>query len=139
MEVIAKPRIEVRGFLHNSAVVLIDAVRSASVAEPRKRMPRMQPQSKAHGRRGASRSSAPLEFTTDKVMHDGESTGGTEALTWILSSLPPDAPPIVVVRRMPEVFTATLRAAAQQPLPNRGEGSRGRRQVVRWPCADCSR
>src|SRR5262249_7284696 len=38
----------------------------------------------------------------------GASTGGTEALRLILERLPPDAPPVVVVQHMPELFTAAF-------------------------------
>ncbi len=38
----------------------------------------------------------------------GASTGGTEALRVILEAMPPDAPGIVVVQHMPEVFTRTF-------------------------------
>jgi two-component system chemotaxis response regulator CheB len=38
----------------------------------------------------------------------GASTGGTEALRVILESLPPDAPGIVIVQHMPELFTAAF-------------------------------
>jgi hypothetical protein len=41
----------------------------------------------------------------DRVVAIGASTGGTEALTEILTALPADAPPIVVVQHMPAVFT----------------------------------
>ena len=40
------------------------------------------------------------------VIGIGASTGGTEALRYILSRLPGNLPPIVVVQHMPEAFTA---------------------------------
>jgi two-component system chemotaxis response regulator CheB len=43
--------------------------------------------------------------TTEKVVVIGASTGGTEALRSLLEVLPPDAPGIVIVQHMPEVFT----------------------------------
>lgn len=43
-----------------------------------------------------------------KVVAIGASTGGTEALRIILESLPPDAPGIVIVQHMPELFTAAF-------------------------------
>jgi two-component system chemotaxis response regulator CheB len=44
----------------------------------------------------------------DTIVALGASTGGTEALGVVLSSLPPDAPGIVVVQHMPEGFTAAF-------------------------------
>jgi two-component system chemotaxis response regulator CheB len=43
--------------------------------------------------------------TTEKVVVIGASTGGTEALRSLLEVLPPDAPGIVIVQHMPELFT----------------------------------
>jgi two-component system chemotaxis response regulator CheB len=43
--------------------------------------------------------------TTEKIVVIGASTGGTEALRSLLEVLPPDAPGIVIVQHMPEVFT----------------------------------
>jgi two-component system chemotaxis response regulator CheB len=52
----------------------------------------------------ARRSGAMLE-TTEKVVVVGASTGGTEALRTVLEALPADAPGIVIVQHMPELFT----------------------------------
>lgn len=41
----------------------------------------------------------------ETVIAIGASTGGTEALTELLSAMPPDSPGIVVVQHMPERFT----------------------------------
>jgi two-component system chemotaxis response regulator CheB len=46
-----------------------------------------------------------LVTTTDKVLALGASTGGTEALRTILEAMPADAPGLLVVQHMPEVFT----------------------------------
>ena len=42
---------------------------------------------------------------SDKVIAIGTSTGGTEALREVLTALPVDVPPIVMVQHMPEGFT----------------------------------
>jgi two-component system chemotaxis response regulator CheB len=42
---------------------------------------------------------------TDKIILIGASTGGTRAIDQLLSFLPPDCPPIVIVQHMPPVFT----------------------------------
>jgi two-component system chemotaxis response regulator CheB len=46
--------------------------------------------------------------TTNKVLAIGASTGGTEALTSVLSALPPNAPGVCVVQHMPEHFTRSF-------------------------------
>ena len=43
--------------------------------------------------------------TTQKVIVIGSSTGGTEALREVLTALPANAPPVVIVQHMPPVFT----------------------------------
>lgn len=51
---------------------------------------------------------APLNLlrTTEKVVALGCSTGGTQALEFVLRQLPRDCPGIVIVQHMPEKFTA---------------------------------
>ncbi len=46
--------------------------------------------------------------TTNKVIAIGASTGGTEALKDLLTQLPADAPPLVIVQHMPEHFTRSF-------------------------------
>jgi two-component system chemotaxis response regulator CheB len=98
--IIEKPRLGVKGFLNDSAVMLRDTVISAMEA----RIGRL-------GRRPVARpvtESIPavsLRATTDKVIALGASTGGTEALRTILQGLPPDSPGILVVQHMPAIFT----------------------------------
>ncbi len=46
--------------------------------------------------------------TTNKVIAIGASTGGTEALTDVLTALPANAPGIVIVQHMPEHFTRSF-------------------------------
>jgi two-component system chemotaxis response regulator CheB len=97
--VVEKPRLDVRGFLFESAVLLIDTVRGA-----------------AQARVGPSRRPTPPPLPlpalavevpprAGAVVAVGASTGGPEALRELLTPLPPDAPPVLVVQHMPEVFT----------------------------------
>lgn len=46
-----------------------------------------------------------MTATTDKVVAIGASTGGTAAIRSILSAMPADAPPMVIVQHMPAEFT----------------------------------
>lgn len=103
VEVITKPKVGVREFLHESAVTLIDAVWSASQAQLKPRLA-STPWLSADvilARKNKSLSpSAP-----SSVIAVGASTGGTEALRLFLGALPTDCPPVVIVQHMPEVFT----------------------------------
>lgn len=46
--------------------------------------------------------------TTNKIIAIGASTGGTEALKEVLTSLPGNMPPIVIVQHMPQHFTKSF-------------------------------
>jgi two-component system chemotaxis response regulator CheB len=102
--VVAKPRLDVAGFLADSATMLVDALRGAAEARVRRRglapaRPALAP----------SRPAAPTPVPTgDTVVAIGASTGGTEALRVVLEALPADAPPVLIVQHMPEVFTRSF-------------------------------
>ncbi len=105
VEVITKPKVGVREFLHESAVLLLDAVWSAAQARivPRHSIA-------ASPRLSADAVLPPRVKTRDRgpchgVIAVGASTGGTEALRIFLSAMPANCPPIVVVQHMPERFT----------------------------------
>jgi two-component system chemotaxis response regulator CheB len=46
--------------------------------------------------------------TTEKIIAIGASTGGTQALRYLISKLPSDMPPIVIVQHMPQNFTKSF-------------------------------
>jgi len=54
------------------------------------------------------RPSIPVRQWNGSLIAIGASTGGTEALRVILSKLPADAPPVVVVQHMPAAFTGAF-------------------------------
>jgi two-component system chemotaxis response regulator CheB len=110
VDVVTKPRIGVREFLHESAVLLTDAVRAAARSHTR-------------SARAGNLAAAPTRLSETPLSDDiklsngtgaetiialGASTGGTEALRLILEAMPADAPGIVVVQHMPEGFTAAF-------------------------------
>lgn len=110
VDVVSKPRLGVREFLHESAIILIDAVRAAARSTGRRSLrpkitatPRLHPDAIP-----TEKSALPLRVTSDKVVAIGASTGGTEALRMVLEAMPTDAPGLVVVQHMPEGFTAAF-------------------------------
>ena len=104
--IVTKPKLGVGDFLHESALVLIDMVRSAAQARLRPRTPFVQP---AKRRPGDNRAVSPQPSAFSKrIVAIGASTGGTEALTKILTSLHTQVPGIVIVQHMPELFTAAF-------------------------------
>ena len=61
----------------------------------------------------------------DLVIAIGASTGGTEALRYVLPHLPHDMPPIVVVQHMPEGFTASFASSLNNQSQLRVEECNG--------------
>ena len=107
--IVTKPKLGVKDFLHESAVMFIDTIRGASRARRMRIVPPERPALREIGADAdRASSSAPLSWTTDKVVAVGASTGGTEALRGLLQKMPPDCPGIVVVQHMPEMFTAAF-------------------------------
>ena len=102
--VIEKPRLGVKGFLHDSAIMLRDTVIAAARARVR-RVVRPLPPAADLATAPRPRARSALATTTDKVIALGASTGGTEALRAILEAMPADAPGLLVVQHMPEGFT----------------------------------
>ena len=105
VEVITKPKLGVRNFLHESAVMLIDVVRSAAQANlsPAPFLP-VAPRYTAD----VVLSLGPVtryQPAENKIIALGASTGGTEAIREFLQAMPTDCPGIVIVQHMPEVFT----------------------------------
>src|SRR3974390_700425 len=105
--IITKPKLGVRNFLYESGVVLTDMVRSAARAKIRRRFSPQAPL-----RRGAAvahRQSQPAPGISSKqLVAIGASTGGTEALTEILTAMPAKSPAIVVVHHITEALPASF-------------------------------
>jgi len=107
VEIIAKPRLGTKKFLEESSAALCEAVKAAASARLRPithgPAPTVQPKLTADA--VLARATGAMLETTEKVIVIGASTGGTEALRALLEVLPADAPGIVIVQHMPEVFT----------------------------------
>ncbi len=110
--IFTKPTLGVRNYLEDSSEDLITAVRAAAGA----RMTRLL---KPH----SVPSPTPVKLSADAVLASGfeamatttetftaigTSTGGTQALEFVLAALPRTCPGIVVVQHMPEKFTAAF-------------------------------
>lgn len=110
VDVVTKPPLGVREFLHDSAVTLIDAVRAAARAHPTNRRPAPPPSPSrlAFDAWLPPERKAAAGLSSDKIVAIGASTGGTEALRLLLEAMPPAAPGLIVVQHMPEGFTAAF-------------------------------
>ena len=113
---IAKPRVTARGTLAGvAAEELVCAVRQAaeSSSAQARGVRAIEARISREGSREGSRERPPPRalrraLPAPAVIAMGASTGGTEALRVVLSAMPSDAPPIVIVQHMPERFTAAF-------------------------------
>ena len=109
VSIITKPRTDVRKFLRDSALDLITAVHVAASANVSRLAPRP-------GIAGLPSMPRPAALETRRTILQtqlvaiGASTGGTQALEAVLTGLPANCPPVLIVQHMPEKFTAAFAA-----------------------------
>jgi two-component system chemotaxis response regulator CheB len=113
VSIITKPKLGLKQFLNDSSNDLIAAVKAAAVANVRRLVARRSAAPGVPTKHTADVILAPaadraMTQTTERVIAIGTSTGGTQALEEILTSLPRVSPGIVVVQHMPEKFTAAF-------------------------------
>ena len=102
VDIVTKPQFAVKDFLTESSTLIVDAVRAASRARRKRFFRRDSPYEPPRP------DPSPLQITTEKIIAIGASTGGIEALTYFLQSMPADSPAILIVQHMPPVFTAAF-------------------------------
>ncbi len=100
IDYIPKPRIDISEGVIKLGEEIIRKVRIAAKAKVR-----MPVQKKPPSR--PLQSSFRLE-TTDRIIAIGASTGGTQAVTEIITALPESTPGIVIVQHMPPMFTRSF-------------------------------
>ncbi len=115
VDIVRKPKMGAKQFIHESQVEIIDAIKAAHLSKVQKLSPEkaapiernIAPKLSADAVLPHAKGPTAIE-TTEQVVVAGASTGGTEALREFLTSLPGDAPGIVIVQHMPENFTAAF-------------------------------
>ena len=107
VDIITKPKIGIRGFLEESALLLEDTVRAAAAARLRRSRRRQDSPASPKPAEGHA-SLACASKQKGKITAIGASTGGTEALLHLFARMPQDCPGIVAVQHMPEGFTAAF-------------------------------
>jgi two-component system chemotaxis response regulator CheB len=108
VEIITKPKLGAKEFFEESRVRICDAIKSAArarIAKTHVNRVAVTPKLTADAVLPKPASKALIQ-STEKVVVVGASTGGTEALREFLEAMPLDAPGIVIVQHMPEMFTA---------------------------------
>ena len=103
VDYVTKPKLNVRDGTAQLSGELLSKLRAAAQARVRRRAPRPKGEAVKKAPRVA-----PLErihSLTHKVLAIGASTGGTEAVREVVSRLPVNAPPTVMVLHMPPRYT----------------------------------
>jgi two-component system chemotaxis response regulator CheB len=116
--IVTKPRLGLKQFLSEAADELLQTVRAAARANPRRLGARPATTATPSGvptKHTADVILAPasgraMAQTTERVIAIGTSTGGTQALEEVLTALPRVSPGIVIVQHMPEKFTEAFAA-----------------------------
>ncbi|WP_165680708.1 protein-glutamate methylesterase/protein-glutamine glutaminase [Metapseudomonas otitidis] len=114
--IVTKPQGNLRQFLIEATEELVGAIKAASQARL-KRLPgamavpvhALEPKLTADAILPAAGPGA-MTRTTERIVALGTSTGGTQALEYVLTALPRVCPGIVIVQHMPEKFTAAFAA-----------------------------
>ncbi len=110
--VLAKPKLGLKQHLEDSRREMIQTLKTAAKSKPRARATSHET---VHTAKSAGAARAPVlgavhAFAMNKPVVIGSSTGGTQALELVLTSLPADAPGIAITQHMPEKFTAMYAA-----------------------------
>jgi len=112
IDVVAKPKANLKVALPEASHDLISAIRTAAKANVTAKATKIQPI-----RHSAKKNSADVMLTnttkssfrtSNLIVAIGASTGGTQALEAVLVALPANSPPILIVQHMPELFTKTF-------------------------------
>lgn len=110
VSIVTKPQVNLRQFLVDATDDLINAVKAAARANVR-RMPAPAGVATPMAKLSADAilpAGQAMARTTETVVAMGTSTGGTQALEYVLTALPRVCPGIVIVQHMPEHFTAAF-------------------------------
>lgn len=131
--IVAKPRLGLKQFLEDSRRELLQTLKTAARSRPRagQLQPRATP-AVAVAHKPPIAGMHALSVNKPVVM--GSSTGGTQALELVLTSLPGDSPGIAIVQHMPEKFTAMyaqrLDGLCEMNIREAKDGDRLERGVV---------
>ena len=109
VDFVAKPRIGVVDGLGLLSTQIVEKIRIAAAAHVKRAA--IVPFSAAVGSTSVRAPVASIgRISTEKLIFIGASTGGTEAIKEVLTSLPADSPGIVITQHMPPGFTTSFAA-----------------------------
>ncbi len=112
IEIVGKPTTSLKSELQSQKLEIVHAIRAASKARLSKLkvstvkpLPKLNVQEKFSADVILAKKATVQAAPSSKVIAIGASTGGTQALERVLSSIKADTPGIVIVQHMPEAFT----------------------------------
>lgn len=113
IDVVAKPKVSLKTSLPKASKDLVSAIRIAAKAnmvgaKPKKIAPVSRVSEKLTADAMLSSTAGRNSIKTGPLIAIGASTGGTQALEAVLTALPANTLPILVVQHMPEKFTHTF-------------------------------
>jgi len=108
VDVVTKPKLGVKGFLEDTKQQLCQIIRAAAASRASNLTPTTPERQPKAASVTTTENLVNLARTTEHIVAIGTSTGGTQALEYILTQLPRTSPGIVIVQHMPEKFTAAF-------------------------------
>lgn len=106
LDFVAKPSLDVSHTLNEIVTELAEKIKESANVKVKKKE-----YFKSTGKNTITRhteTSHALINSTHKIIAIGASTGGTEALKEVLMQMPPNAPGILIVQHMPQLFTKSF-------------------------------
>ncbi len=119
VDIITKPEMGKKQFFEESKIRICDVVKSASMVKVKARSSAkidVKPKLNADVILSKPKYTNKIR-TTEKVILIGASTGGTEALRFLLKDFPVNSPGIIVVQHMPEFFTTSFANSLNKLCP----------------------
>lgn len=104
--VLGKPKLGLKQHLQESRLELIQTLKAAARAKPRRKTADPVGQDGAPPPLRSAAAAGVHALAINKPVVIGSSTGGTQAIEWVLRQMPADAPGIAITQHMPEKFTA---------------------------------
>ncbi|MGY0196235.1 protein-glutamate methylesterase/protein-glutamine glutaminase [Leptothrix sp. BB-4] len=104
--VLGKPKLGLKQHLQESRLELIQTLKAAARSRPRRRTAEVASSEPVPTPLHGARAAGVHALAINKPVVIGSSTGGTQAIEWVLRQMPADAPGIAITQHMPERFTA---------------------------------
>jgi two-component system, chemotaxis family, protein-glutamate methylesterase/glutaminase len=112
VDFVAKPTANSATGIRDAALEIVSKVKVAARAQVRSMAPPSRQGGEASSAGGViqPKREVPLRSSIERIIAIGASTGGTEAIKEVLTHVPKDMPPIVIVQHIPKAFSGAFAA-----------------------------